>query len=376
MRASLVSRAVALGLALAASGCGPQFDPSSKVSSLRILGVTKSAPYARPGETVTLDMLWHDASKAAPRTVRAMWIGGCFDPPGDLYYGCFQQLYQAAAQLGGSPSPGPAPTLGFNSSSFSLEIPTSLPDGQPILRSSPDPRMPSYGVAYVFFALCAGELGFEAPTSEADFPLVCRDASGKALGPDDFVAGYSSIYLYDGYKNQNPELSRTFTFNGQADVPADCVGDECLVTACSLGLPEPTRSGGCDEPSPLEPTEPIDCAGGDARCVPHCDDNGGPDCPELTLKPAILRASVEPDQLAADTGGERGLTEQMWVRYYATSGTLASEVRLVNDAKRGWNEDYGTTFRAPKRPGPVTVWAVVQDNRGGAAWTRMSLVVR
>jgi len=37
-----------------AAGCGPELDSISNINTLRILGLKKSAPYARPGETVQL----------------------------------------------------------------------------------------------------------------------------------------------------------------------------------------------------------------------------------------------------------------------------------------------------------------------------------
>jgi hypothetical protein len=40
--------ASAAALALVLSGCGPQFDPPSKLQSLRILAVKKDEPYLAP----------------------------------------------------------------------------------------------------------------------------------------------------------------------------------------------------------------------------------------------------------------------------------------------------------------------------------------
>jgi hypothetical protein len=63
-------------------------------------------------------------------------------------------------------------------------------------------------------------------------------------------------------------------------------------------------------------------------------------------------------------------SEQMWIRYYVDQGRAASEVRLLNDSQTGWNEDYGTELRLPKEEGPITIWAVTYDNRGGQNWVR------
>ena len=78
-------------LSLASVACGPEFDPSNELKTLRVLGVQKDKPYAQPGDEVTLQMLWHDALGDRDRAVERAWVGGCVNPPGDLYYGCFAQ---------------------------------------------------------------------------------------------------------------------------------------------------------------------------------------------------------------------------------------------------------------------------------------------
>src|SRR6188768_1494257 len=78
-------------LSLFSLGCGPDFDPPSELHSLRVLAVHKDVPYAQPGETVNLQMLWQDASPLAgpDRKITISWSPPCFNPPGDLYYSCF-----------------------------------------------------------------------------------------------------------------------------------------------------------------------------------------------------------------------------------------------------------------------------------------------
>jgi hypothetical protein len=69
----------------------------------------------------------------------------------------------------------------------------------------------------------------------------------------------------------------------------------------------------------------------------------------------------------------------MWINYYAEAGGVKSEVRLLNDAFKGVNEDFGTEFYAPKdKPennGMTVVWAVVHDNRGGVSWVGIPVKV-
>ena len=70
-------------------GCGPKFDPPDQLSTLRVLGVQKDLPYAQPGQTVNLQMLWEDASPSAGRPIQITWSEPCANPDGDLYYSCF-----------------------------------------------------------------------------------------------------------------------------------------------------------------------------------------------------------------------------------------------------------------------------------------------
>jgi hypothetical protein len=48
---------------------------------------------------------------------------------------------------------------------------------------------------------------------------------------------------------------------------------------------------------------------------------------------------------------------------------------LLNDSTSGWNEKYRAELRAPKDAGPLQVWAVVHDNRGGMEFSRVTLGV-
>src|SRR5690606_12215025 len=69
-RSSLTLAALlSLGAAALFPGCGPELDRISELKTLRILGVKKSAPYARPGESVELEMFWEDVGPGAPRPV-------------------------------------------------------------------------------------------------------------------------------------------------------------------------------------------------------------------------------------------------------------------------------------------------------------------
>lgn len=326
------ARSVLLIAALAA-GCAPSFDPASELKTLRVLGVQKDRPYARAGEEVTLSLLWHDASPTAPREVQRAWIGGCFNPPGDLYQGCFTSIAERPELV----------TFG-DGDEFSLTIP------EDIVRQR-QPGQPDYGLSYVFFAACAGTLEPVLDSPEPGFPLRCLDAAGQPLGADDFVAGYTAIYSFEEFGNQNPIVTG-FRFRGE-DVAEDCIGSACI------GMP----------------IAPPDCSAPGAPCVPVCEDDGEPACSAYDVMPIVSQDSREPDEVSAASYGT-DFEEQIWINYYVDRGSVSPGVKLVNDATKGWNAEQQAEFRPPKEPGPVTVWAVVHDNRGGTEFVRFTLYVQ
>ncbi len=334
---------------LTAVGCGPQFDPGNEISTLRVLGVKKDKPYAQPGEDVSLQLLWHDAK--GPRDVQRAFIGGCVNPPGDLYYGCFAEYGQSAAS--GQP---PAFALG---DTFSVTLPKDIISSRP----APDEGRERYGLYIVFFAVCAGTLSFDMSSDGSSIgstglPVRCLDEDGQALGSDDFVVGYTSIYSFQGTDNANPAFavddSGTARFEvAGANVEADCLGEACQGA----------------------PAVEVDCESTPERCIDACADDGDDACPEIEIKPAIdEQDNLERDDVSSRLFGN-DVNEQMWVNYYVDRGSM-SQVRLLNDATSGWNEKYRGELRAPKEPGPLQVWSVIHDNRGGMEFARVTLQVK
>lgn len=340
-RASLLLTAtLALTSALA---CGPQFDPSSEVTTLRVLGVKKDKPYAQPGDTVSLQLLWHDPEGRSD--VQRVFIGGCVNPPGDLYYGCFDAFARGSAA-------GDIP-VGFGDE-FELTLPRDIISG----RGGPlEPGQTRYGLYIVFFAVCAGqlELAMEDAAGGAALPVRCLDEDGAPLGSEDFIIGYSSIYSFDGASNENPSFSVDDAGAGEflvagKPVPADCVGAACQTTAA------------------VE----VDCAAEPDRCIKPCADDGDSSCPAIEVAPAIEQV-VERDEVSSKLFGNE-TSEQMWINYYVDHGSI-SEVRLLNDSTTGWNEKYRGQLRAPKDPGLLQLWSVAHDNRGGMDFARVTLRV-
>ncbi len=311
------------GLVLSSGlGCDGDFEKQSKLSGLRVLAVQADNPYPKPGDTVKLNMLWHDGKAEdpdPPRDVQILWIGGCYNPQGDLYYGCYPKLAEVFGQAESNPET--LQLLG-SGSSFSLKIPEDIISRRPV-KEDVEP----YGLSYVFFAACAGQV---RPITSADegIPLACFDSDGQRLGSDDFVPGYLSLYSYTGRTNQNP-LLLGLSVNGQAGGETD----EVSIPVCASGS-----------------------------------------CPEYEIKTLVDPASAEIDPGAVDPDGNQ-LSEQLWVSYYASDGGLDRGARLVNDAVKGWNDDCGVKFTPPREAKKVVVYGIVHDNRGGAAWAKRTIRV-
>jgi hypothetical protein len=334
-------------LALSSAGCAPDIDPPSELSGLRVLAVQKDKPYAKPTDSVTLTMLHHDTEG---RDVQVWWHGGCRNPPGDLFYLCLLGLDATAFE--GGPN---FDQFVLNNQPGDDDIPDDIIQARP---PSSDPRFPSYGLIYVFFVACTGVEIRNIPQNgeQLAFPIGCFDANGNQLGPKDFVAGYTSIYVYDEFTNANPTPADDFLVAGQH------VADSNDLTCANCTTPPP---------------DPPDCAGStsvSSHCVQACPDDGELTCPEIPILPVIDPSQAEVDAVSAAAYG-REVGEQMWINYYVDGGSVDSVARLVNDATKGWNPDFGTKFRAPAVPGPVNIWAVVHDNRGGVGWSRVTLNV-
>lgn len=329
-------------------GCGPDFDPSNEIKSLRVLGVKKDRPYALPGDEVNLQLLWHDPKGRTD--VQRAFIGGCVNPAADLYYGCFPQY--AALAASGQLEIGAGDT-------FKVTLPPDIISSR---AAQIEPGQSPSGLYIVFFAVCAGTLSFDMdagarPTTGSEgLPIRCLDDAGKPLGSDDFVVGYSSIYSFEDATNTNPSFAVDAAGKTTFDVAGHTLAADCVGTACA-------------ETSAVE----VDCDAEPDRCIATCKDDGDAACPDIEVKPDIVQ-DVEQDDVSSRLFGTN-VSEQMWVNYYVDRGGM-SEVRLVNDTNSGWNPKYRGELHAPKDAGPLQIWAVVHDNRGGMDFTRITLGVK
>jgi hypothetical protein len=395
-----------LTLLMLLPSCAPEFDPASELNSLRMLAVQKDKPYARPGEEVQLQLLWQDASSQPSRQIQIQWLAGCYNPAGDLFSACFSEeglsgtastaqvvtpqviADASSANAGDASAPlagGAADDAGVGVAPTGAGVDAGLPEGAPVLSipyteqvirdgdfqiktgygerfsfrmpseivssrpHAPHDPSPPYGMAYVFIALCAGELRLEE--SSGGFPLACYEG-GQRRDSRDFVAGYTAVYAYadPDIGNANPSIDGLL-INGE-EAAVDCIGMDCS----GVISPASEEPGTCTAPNRLK----------------WCPDEKH--CNPVAIKPVIDQS--QPAENDAVLGVIRGgqFAEQMWINYYVDRGTLSKDLRLLNDATTGWNPEYGGELK-PTQKGTAHVWAVAHDNRGGAEWLRTTVCI-
>jgi len=351
----LFALAVALGLACGAA----DFDPASKVGdAVRVLAVRADHPYARPGETVTLEALAVDNRRVKARPMRTYWIPlVCINPPRDAYFACFAQLAGGAGIVGaaggahppvvalpeGGLPEGGIPEGGADAVRAVLrpgvDLSPFLPEGPRFTFRMPDDAVSShevvpgaprpYGLAVVFNVTCAGRVQIVDREGEANPqapPIGCFDEAGALLPPEDYVIGFSRVYAYDELRNANPEIL-SVVVNGETLA----AGQEMRVDRCAQ--------------SP---------------------------CPKHKIDVNVPPSSQEE---RVDEGAESG-RERLWATYYATDGEFTGEGRILYDSDLGLVTDRAMEWAAPEVAGDHRMWIVVRDNRGGASWLELPVVVR
>lgn len=419
-RRGTVRRVLPLAVASLTLSCAPGFTSGSKLRSLRVLAVQKDKPYAKPGDTVKLDMLYDDGPKdpnvpSAPRPIQITWYPGCENPAGDLYADCFTGN-ALAGFVKSLANPLSGPEITFPISKNILDRPPPA-----------NKKQPPYGLAYVFFVACAGTVKPNPNPGQNEFPLECVSSTGEVLGPDDFVVGYVSVYAYPDFQNKNPKLQAPyFTVDG-ANAPAECTDAACIPFerggSTSGGLPRIDAGSSGADGSALDAGFVHDAGtafvdgghdagfgiidGGDgdggrandggksashldagttaevpAASIPACTAASENDCPDHGITLVTDPSSVEEDAVQEKVSGGT-VYEQAWIDYYVDNGSVTNEVKLLGDATKGYIADHATNLHAPQIssanaadfPPKVGlnfhVWAVAHDSRGGVSWARV-----
>lgn len=365
---------VALG-AWASSSCSPSgFQDGSLVNSVRILASAATPPYAAPGSPVTVDVLAYDGRPAGTmrEPMNLYWLPfKCENPINDAYYSCFRQLLVgvggaggdggasdggASAEAGGSAGGGTGgagglpvgvdltPFLPPPNHPFEFSMPGDAISAHPKVAGMPLP----YGLIILFNVACAGHIEFvplDPPGNIQAPPIGCFDAQHNRLGPTDYVIGYTRVYSYDPAVNSN----------------SNPVIDSIDVD----GQPLMKNGSTWQVQDPMTPGKFVNLA------VDRCAAN----CTKIHIGPVVPEASWEPNPEQLDVHNQP-VHEQIWAEYFSTFGSFADDARLLWDPVSGkLSGDTRDQFQPPGDAGDGTIWIIVHDNRGGAAWAAVPVTV-
>jgi hypothetical protein len=346
MRASpffAVSCACAASLAAAASGCNfPSFAPDSVVSTVRILAVRADKPYAKPGDTVNLDILAVDGRADKPRPMGIFWVPvGCTNPRNGAYTKCYEEF---AKYL--QPGVDLTPVL-HAGNSLSVTVPPDALDGG---KTQP---MRQYGEMIVFQMACAGHvqyLGAAAGPEPDAVPFGCFDETGKRLGTDDFVFSFASVFVFESLTNQNPTIDGLTFDSAPVDASAGITAPHCTVKDAKRC---PTTAVDAVVPESSQEVDPI-----------------------ATLAAAATATGTTGTGTGSGTGTASVVKERVWVDYYVTQGIVRGGARQIYDPTDGKVTNTAAAFVAPQAAGEGVLFAVVRDNRGGVGWLQVPLHVQ
>jgi len=345
-----VARALGGVAALAAMGwgvhaCAPSgFANEYNIDSVRILASSATEPYAKPGDAVTVQVLAYDGRPMKPAPMQVSWFPlQCDNPTDDAYYACFEQfgaLSSADAGGAGRPTADAGASAGAGALSLvagqdltpfltpgpnmTVIIPPSIiASHPPVAGSSP------YGLVILFNFACAGHLEFTPPSSSnanpQQVPIGCFDSNGNALGPDDFVFGFTRIYVSDTVTDTNPVIT-------EVDSPDAPDGGLKVSQGTTI--------------APLN--------------VASCSSK----CPKIPIGPVIQTPAAG---------------REVWVDFFSTAGTFNSDARLLYSATTGSEGPPSTTdtsFYAPPDAGAQLLWMVVHDDHNGASWVTVPVEVQ
>jgi hypothetical protein len=335
----LVVALIAFGGALS---CGADFDPKNKVTNVRILAAKADIPYAKPGEAVHVEALAHDGRKDKPEPMKIYWFPApCMNPPGDAYFACYaliNALYPVGTDL--------TPVL-KEGKDVTITIP---PDALKDVQQRPGQTGEKFGTAFVFMVACAGHVvRVPPPSGQAAnaLPVGCVNSRGERLSPEDFVLGFTRVYVFEQRRNELPVIDG-ITFNGNPiDVRAG------ITATCE-------KQGGQQQGGGF--------GGGGA---------GGGTCKNMPMSLLFDDKISETDPENVDVDGKVG-RETIFVDWFTTVGKFTTDRKILFDGNLGRPKKPENDLEFPKEVSDGqavkgTVFAILHDNRGGTSWLEIPI---
>jgi len=334
------------------AACVPTFDDQlSIVSEPKLLAVQSEPAEAAPGEQVTLNALV--ASPALEQSESALSWGLCrarkpLTELGPVNPLCLQPPERA---------PRDAVTPLGRAASVSATLPMdacrlfgpSLPEamnGQPAGRPvDPDPT----GGFYQPITVTVLDSGV---TSLGDIRLFCPPSGLDQDQAGDFAAQYR--------RNENPTLERLVSLDAAG--AATPVPDEPDTLSVSVGQSIHLQASwaAC----------PTSAVCGDAICGPLEDKSS---CPADCTAPKGCTGAESYAWWNPGAGQLESRRESVRVSWFATAGRFANPVTGRDEDESDTTSE--NTWLAPTTPGPVRLWLVMRDARGGQSFRSFVITV-
>lgn len=146
-----------------------------------------------------------------------------------------------------------------------------------------------------------------------------------------------------------------------------------IIAAPLLGIPLPPPNhnpvlavvlGSAEADTTLQPLSP--CTGGGAVCTPYAV----PRSQGTFLKGYALLATEETYD-ALDDSGRTGITETLRFSWFASDGDFSQLRTGTAQPQTQWRN--GDKYPTPPETSTVSLWLVVQDERGGTDWQQYAL---
>jgi hypothetical protein len=346
-----------------ALGCTPAFDDrSSAVIAPRVLAIRSEPAEGAPGAETAYRILVVDEKGAVP-SPRATW-SYCTQPKptnelNDVATACFAGESNIVAEFGTGVAP--VAKLPINAcAQFGPDVPQpasgsgSDASGNKINQTQGRPTDPdSTGGYYQPLILEVSARGVSVPTlGETRVTCALSGGTGEQLVD----------YKLRTKTNQNPELSSvTLPTLAEAELSADDAATPLTVA--------PSQALTLRASWPVCPAVPS-C--GDGICSPG---ESAQDCPDDCTTPrgcggAEPFAYLDPQQHALVDRHE-----SMRVSWFTTAGVMGSDHtgRLEAEFAQPFSDN---SWTAPAEPGPVFMWVVLRDDRGGVDWRSFKVDVQ
>jgi len=421
-RPAAVAVLVALG-AWCTSSCAPSGfqDEAQLQGGVRILASSADAPYAHPGQPVSVGVLAYDGRSPADRSASPMHIYWfpvvCENPALDAYYSCFAQFAHPDGGTFGQVVEDDASTESEDggvgdSGGADAGVGDSGDSGD---SGGADAGVGDSGGAD---AGSGDSGGSDAGGTEMDADADADSGPGApVVSTFRFVVPPNAISSHPVVPGTTPYgllMAFNFACAGQLQLlplsgnpqapPLGCVGANGQLVGPDSYVFGYTRVYAYEADAGVSGvnTNPVvDCidvegasasgsAAGDAGSlcagmfqlageapswtslpvtIPGCS-AGQTQCPHIKIGAHVTPESWEPVA--------NGLHEEIWADYYSTFGTFTHDATLLYDPMAGLigpPKVTDTEFDPPVGPADGYVWIVVHDNRGGAVWVTVPVHV-